>query len=50
MKTAAQDIKEMMDGWDKIEAKAKANFPKASKEELFKICSSAMNFAIGVSK
>ncbi len=48
--TLVTDIKEMMEGWNKIENCAKAAFPQASKEELFKICSSAMNHALNIGK
>ena len=50
MPTIQQDIAEMMAGWNKIEAAAKAQFPKASKAELYEICKSAMNHALGIKK
>jgi hypothetical protein len=46
-RTFAQDMAEMMQGWNKIEAAAKKQFPNATKEELFQICKSAMNHALG---
>jgi len=45
-KQIAADIAELMAGWNKIEAAAKAQFPKASKEELYEICKGAMNHAL----
>ena len=46
--TITADIAEMMAGWNKIEAAAKAQFPAASKEELFLICKGAMSHALGI--
>jgi hypothetical protein len=46
--TTAQALKEMMNGWNTIEAKAKAQFPNATKEELYQICKDAMNYALKV--
>ena len=48
MKTLAEDLKEMMEGWNKIEAAAKQQFPNATKAELYEICKGAMNHAIGI--
>ena len=42
------DLKEMMAGWNKIEAAAKKQFPCASKEELYQIAKGAMNHALGI--
>jgi hypothetical protein len=39
------DIRELMAGWNKIEAAAKAQFPSANKEELYAICKGAMDYA-----
>ena len=44
--TTIQALKKMMNGWNKIEAAAKTQFPNASSEELFKICSDAMKHAL----
>jgi len=44
----ASDMAELMAGWNKIEAAAKAQFPKASEEELYQICKGAMAHAIGL--
>ncbi len=44
--TTLDALKEMMAGWNKIEAKAKAEFPNATKEELYNICKDAMNYAL----
>jgi hypothetical protein len=46
--TTAQALKEMMSGWNTIEAKAKTQFPNATKEELYQICKDAMNYALKV--
>lgn len=46
MKTVAQDIKTAMDGWEKIEAAAKSEFPNASKEEIYQLTKSAMMKAL----
>ncbi len=40
------DIKTLMEGWNKIESAAKAQFPKATKEELYQICKGAMDRAM----
>ncbi len=48
MTTLAQDIKEMMDGWNTIMAAAKEQFPKATEEELYQIAKGAMNHALGI--
>jgi hypothetical protein len=44
--TTVDALKEMMAGWNAIETKAKAQFPNATKEELYQICKDAMNFAL----
>ena len=41
-------LKEMMAGWNTIEAAARKQFPNASKDELFKICSDAMKHALKI--
>lgn len=46
--TAAQDLQEMMNGWNTIMAAAKIEFPAATEEELFQIVSSAMRHAMGM--
>lgn len=45
--TAAQDLQEMMIGWDKIMAAAKIEFQNSTDEELFQIAKSAMTHALG---
>jgi len=45
---AAQDIQEMMNGWNKIEAAARAQFPSATDDELFQLASGAMKNAMGM--
>ena len=47
--TVVDALKEMMAGWNAIEARAKADFPNATKEELYKICESAMKHALKIS-
>ena len=47
-KNIAADIATMMNGWNKIEAAAKAQFPHAGKDELYQICKGAMNHALGI--
>jgi hypothetical protein len=46
-KKLAADIAELMRGWNTIEAAAKAQFPNASKAELYEICKGAMNKTLG---
>ena len=46
--TTKDALVEMMAAWNKIEAKAKIEFPNATSEELYQICKSAMNYALGV--
>ena len=46
MTTLAQDLKTAMDGWNKIEAAAKQQFPKATKEEIYQITKRAMLAAL----
>ncbi|UOF80938.1 hypothetical protein [Caudoviricetes sp.] len=46
--TIAQDLKEMMNGWNKIEAAARKQFPNASAEEIYQITSGAMKQALGI--
>ena len=46
--TLKSDLAEMMAGWDKIEAAAKAQFPNADKAELYRICKGAMDHAISL--
>lgn len=48
MTTFAEDLKEMMNGWNKIMAAAKVQFPKATEEELYQIAKGAMNHALGI--
>jgi len=44
----AQDLQEMMNGWNKIMAAARREFPTATEENLFQIASGAMKNALGV--
>jgi hypothetical protein len=46
--TFAQDLQEMMNGWNTIMAAARKEFPNASEEELFQIAKGAMNRALGL--
>jgi hypothetical protein len=46
MTSAAQDLQELMNGWNKIMAAARQQFPAATEEELFQIAKSAMNHAL----
>ena len=46
--TFAQDLDEMMHGWNTILAAARAQFPNATAEELFEIASGAMKNALGM--
>ena len=48
--TLADDLALAMEIWNKIEAVAKAQFPNADKEKLYKICSAAFDYAIGIKK
>ena len=48
--TIQQDLKEMMDVWDKILEAAHEQFPGESEVKLFEIASDAMNHAIGLKK
>ena len=48
MTTFAQDFKELMDGFNKIEAAAKKQFPLASTEEIYAITSSALNRSLNL--
>ena len=45
-----QDIKTLMEGWNKIEAKAKQEFPFATSEELYHITKGAMDYSLGLDK
>jgi len=47
-KQLAKDIAELMNGWNKIEEEAKKQFPNASKEEIQRIATGAMNHALGI--
>jgi hypothetical protein len=44
----AKDLQELMNGWNTIMAAARAEFPAATDEELFKIAQGAMNHALGI--
>ena len=43
-------IATLMSGWNKIEAAARIQFPRASKNELYEICKGAMNHALKVGR
>lgn len=45
-----KDIKTLMDGWNTIEAAAKAQFKGASKSEIYDITKGAMDHALGWGK
>lgn len=47
---AGKAVAEMMGVWGEIRKAAKKQFPKASEEELFQICSGAMNHALGLDR
>ena len=42
MNAAANDIAEMMNAWNKIQAAARKQFPNASEEEIYQIAKGAM--------
>ena len=44
------DLVELMNAWTMIEREAKEWFPKASKEEIYKITKGAMDHALGFDK
>jgi len=46
--TTAEAMKEMMEGWNKIMAAAREQFPEASEDELYQIAKGAMNHALGI--
>ena len=46
--TTIDAFKEMMAGWNKIEAAAKKQFPNATSEQLYQICKDAMNHALKI--
>ena len=46
--TFTQDLKEMMSGWSAIVAAARAQFPNASKEEIYQIAKGAMQHTLGL--
>lgn len=46
-KTFAQDMATLIAGWNKIEAATRAQFPKASDEEIYQRTKSAMLHALG---
>ena len=46
--STAEALKEMMDGWNKIMAAAREQFPTATEEELYQIAKGAMNHALGI--
>jgi hypothetical protein len=48
--TFAGDLQEMMAVWNKITAAARAQFPKATEEELYQITKGAMNHALKLDK
>lgn len=44
--TTAQAIEEMMAIWNRIEAKARQQFPGASEEQIYALTSSAMHWGL----
>ena len=46
--TFAQDLQEMMNGWNKIVAAARQQFPAASEEEIYQITKGAMQHTLGI--
>jgi len=46
--TFAQDLQEMMNGWNTIVAAARAQFPGASEEEIYQIAKAAMAHTLGL--
>lgn len=46
--TFAQDLQEMMSGWNKIMAAAREQFPDASEEKLYQIAKGAMQHTLGL--
>ncbi len=46
MKTFADDLRTMMDAWNKIESTARSVFPGATPEKIYEICKGAMNHAL----
>ena len=46
--TFAQDLQEMMNGWNTIVAAARAQFPAASEEEIYQIAKGAMQHTLGL--
>lgn len=50
MTNFATDLKEMMGAWTKIEDAARQMYPNASKEEVYRLTSGAMNRSLGRSK
>ena len=49
MTAAAKDIAEMMNAWNKIQAAARKQFPRASEEEIYQIAKGAMLQALRAS-
>jgi hypothetical protein len=47
-KNFAADLREMLTNWNTIERAARATFPKATKEEVYKITAGAMNHSLGI--
>ena len=45
---AAADIREMIAAWNRIEAAARAQFPAASEDEIYKLTCGAMNHALKI--
>lgn len=46
--TFAEDLREMMAAWNKIEAAARLEFPHVSEDKLQEICKGAMDHALGL--
>lgn len=45
--TFSEDFKKLLEAWIEIEAKARKAFPDKTDEEIYEICSAAMNRALG---
>lgn len=46
--TLTQDLQEMMNGWNKIVAAARQQFPAANEEEIYQIAKGAMQHALSI--
>lgn len=46
--TAADDIREMLSAWNKIQSAARRQFPQANDEEIYRLTAGAMNHSLGL--